>query len=69
MKFKFQKILTISILLVLVFSAIPSKVFAAADASITADSYDIKVNQSTSIHVSVSSAETWELSILASGGN
>ncbi len=69
MKFKFQKILTLSILIVLAFFTIPYKVFAAADASITADSYDIKVNQSTSIHVSVSSAETWELSVSASGGN
>lgn len=69
MKLKFQKILSISILVVLVFSTIPSKVFATADASITADQYDIKVNQLTSIYVSVSSAEAWNLSVSASGGS
>ena len=69
MKNKVYKLISIIIILTTLFNAlIPLKVFAAASASISAGSKNLKTGETTTITVSVSGTEAYELNITSNGG-
>lgn len=69
MKSKLKKIIGLILVLSLIsIYILPTKVFAA-EANLSATSSEIEVGQTTTINVSTTSVETWNLKLTASGGS
>ena len=68
MKNKVKNCLIIMIGILLLGSLFPSKIYAAASASISASKTTINAGESTTISINVVNTETWEVKLSASGG-